>query len=102
MTNRAQDCLDFTSRRLIADGDINLDNFEEHGHDQRRHVLTSPRSVRAAFNVGIAPRSLIPTPLEEFDRGDGYANAYVRYAVGALITTSFSPWGCPSACSFWL
>eukprot|EP00045_Choanoeca_perplexa_P010311 m.103769 g.103769 ORF g.103769 m.103769 type:complete len:236 (-) comp15231_c0_seq8:105-812(-) len=57
---------------------INLDNFEDPRYARSRHVLTSPRSIRACHITGIAPRELLKPPLHQFDNKDGYANAYHR------------------------
>eukprot|EP00730_Choanoeca_flexa_P009858 TRINITY_DN14219_c0_g1_i1.p1 TRINITY_DN14219_c0_g1~~TRINITY_DN14219_c0_g1_i1.p1 ORF type:complete len:229 (+),score=32.17 TRINITY_DN14219_c0_g1_i1:136-822(+) len=62
----------------VAEEKIDLNNFEHPKYVANRHVLNSPRSIRACFNVGVAPKDLLRRPLGQFDHGDGYANAYHR------------------------
>ncbi len=54
--------------------DLNLLNFEDPEASEGCHyVLTSPRSLRACFNLGIKPADLLPRCQEDFDRAYGLA-----------------------------
>ena len=66
---------------VVAEVLLSLDNFDDPRYSRNRHVLTSPRSIRACHITGVAPRQLLKQPLSLFDNGDGYANAYHRQQV---------------------
>lgn len=72
---------------------ISLENFERPEHADRAEVMTSPRSLRACFNVGVRPAELVPLPSWAFDAEacvDTEAHPFssdAAYAVSASAVT---------------
>ncbi len=65
----------------------NLDNFEDPEFAERRHVLTSPRSLQACYRNGVKPVDLLPRSSEEFS--SSYSGHFDAKAVKEVFPLSF-------------